>query len=162
MTDELLREPAQWDVAALFRPHRADLVRLAALLVRDLPTPEDVVQDVFARLHARADSPPDGDAIAYARAAVLNGCRSVLRRRALAQGRRGNRLAVTRFATRTGRVLGVPQRVPDSTLLYAQLSSDGSGAYLIVNDQLGVVSGWLHDGRFHPFGLHVVISAIAW
>lgn len=85
MTDELLREPTQWDVAALFRAHCADLVRLAALLVRDLPTAEDVVQDVFTRLHARADRPPDGDVLTYARAAVLNGCRSVLRRRALAQ-----------------------------------------------------------------------------
>lgn len=70
------------DVARLFRERHAELVRLAALVVGDRPTAEDVVQDVFARLCAR-DLLPDCDCLAYVRAAVLNGCRSVLRRRAL-------------------------------------------------------------------------------
>jgi RNA polymerase sigma-70 factor (sigma-E family) len=70
------------DVARLFRERHAELVRLAALVVGDRPTAEDVVQDVFARLCAR-NLLPDRDPLAYLRAAVLNGCRSVLRRRAL-------------------------------------------------------------------------------
>ena len=71
-------------VAALFREHHGGLVRLALLMVGDLATAEDVVQDVYASLHIRwrraaADAP-----LPYVRAAVLNGCRSVLRRRGIA------------------------------------------------------------------------------
>lgn len=61
-------------------------MRLALLLVCDQATAEDVVQDVFARLHARwAHGPGGEDALPYVRTAVLNGCRSQLRRRAVAQ-----------------------------------------------------------------------------
>jgi DNA-directed RNA polymerase specialized sigma24 family protein len=65
--------------------HHAELVRLALFIVRDLPTAEDVVQDVFARIQARPDNRPNpGRELAYLRASVLNGCRSVHRRRAVA------------------------------------------------------------------------------
>lgn len=72
-------------IVALFRDHHGELVRLALLLVGDLPTAEDVVQDVYANLHTRwrravADAP-----LPYVRAAVLNGCRSVLRRQVIAR-----------------------------------------------------------------------------
>lgn len=79
------------DVALLFRQHHADLVRLALLLVGDRGCAEDVVQDVFTRLCARGRELEPGRALAYVRTAVVNGCRSVLRRRALAR-----RIAVTR------------------------------------------------------------------
>jgi RNA polymerase sigma-70 factor (sigma-E family) len=70
-------------VSALFRERHAELVRLATLVVGDRPTAEDVVQDVFARL-CRGDLLPDPDqGLAYVRTAVLNGCRSTLRRRAV-------------------------------------------------------------------------------
>ncbi|HEY7429338.1 MAG TPA: SigE family RNA polymerase sigma factor [Streptosporangiaceae bacterium] len=76
----------QADLSALFQRRHAELVRLARLLVGDQPTAEDVVQDVFARLHTRRlRGSPAGDSLAYVRAAVLNGCRSHLRRRAVAQ-----------------------------------------------------------------------------
>ena len=69
-------------IAALFRQHHGDLVRLAVLLVGDQPTAEDVVQDVYASVHARWTRLPARDpGLAYVRAAVLNRCRSVLRRR---------------------------------------------------------------------------------
>ena len=81
------------DLAALFARYHADLVRLALLLVGDQPTAEDVVQDVFARLHARRGQVPAGaGALPYVRAAVLNGCRSQLRRRSVAQRFTANRL----------------------------------------------------------------------
>lgn len=32
----------------------------------------------------------------------------------------------------------------------AFLSSDGTGQYLIFDEDLGTVDGWVHDGRFHP------------
>jgi RNA polymerase sigma factor (sigma-70 family) len=70
-------------VAALFRDHHGELVRLAVFMVGDLPTAEDVVQDVYARLHSRPSQPQDP--LPYVRAAVLNGCRSVLRRRGIAR-----------------------------------------------------------------------------
>lgn len=73
-------EPGE-DLAGLFQRHHVELVRLAVLLVHDQPTAEDVVQDVFARLHARSASGRPGEELAYVRAAVLNRCRSLLRRR---------------------------------------------------------------------------------
>jgi RNA polymerase sigma-70 factor (sigma-E family) len=74
------------DLTALFARRHAELVRLAVLLVDDQATAEDVVQDVFARLHGRrAQGAGDEHSLAYVRAAVLNGCRSQLRRRALAR-----------------------------------------------------------------------------
>lgn len=73
-------------IDGLFRAHHGELVRLALLMVGDLATAEDVVQDVYAGLHARWTRVAVPDApLAYVRAAVLNGCRSVLRRRGLAR-----------------------------------------------------------------------------
>jgi len=84
--------PDRPDLPELFRRHHAELLRLAVLIIHDQPTAEDVVQDVFTRLHARGHRAGDLDqALAYLRAAVLNGCRSVLRRRAI-----GSRLGTVR------------------------------------------------------------------
>ena len=79
------------DAGVIFRQHHADLVRLAMLLVGDRACAEDVVQDVFTRLCAGGRELGQDSALAYVRAAVVNGCRSVLRRRALAR-----RIAITR------------------------------------------------------------------
>jgi RNA polymerase sigma-70 factor (sigma-E family) len=73
------------DLSALFRQQHAALVRLAMLLVGDQETAEDVVQDVFARLHARRAGRDPALGLPYVRASVVNGCRSVLRRRAVAR-----------------------------------------------------------------------------
>ncbi|WP_083974255.1 sigma-70 family RNA polymerase sigma factor [Herbidospora daliensis] len=75
-------EPAhEAELTALYRDHRPGLVRLAVLLLGDQETAEDVVQDVFARLHGLAR--PGVVTLPYVRTCVLNGSRSVLRRRAL-------------------------------------------------------------------------------
>jgi RNA polymerase sigma factor (sigma-70 family) len=80
------------DVALVFRQYHADLVRLALLLVGDRACAEDVVQDVFTRLCARGRGPEQAAALsAYVRTAVVNGCRSVLRRHALARRIAANR-----------------------------------------------------------------------
>ena len=63
----------------VFRLHRAELVRVAAFILGDRAAAEDVVQDVFVRVHQRAD-PIDGDPQYYLRSAVINGCRTTLRR----------------------------------------------------------------------------------
>jgi RNA polymerase sigma-70 factor (sigma-E family) len=73
-------------VTELFTAHHLELVRLAVLMVGDLAVAEDVVQDVFERLHRRWPSLRDGTSgLAYARASVLNGCRSVHRRNSVAR-----------------------------------------------------------------------------
>ncbi|QXJ26494.1 SigE family RNA polymerase sigma factor [Actinomadura graeca] len=60
-------------------------MRLATLMVGDPATAEDVVQDAFLGLHHRwARLRDPAAALTYARSAVLNRCRSVLRRRAVA------------------------------------------------------------------------------
>ena len=78
-------------VTALFRDHHAELVRLAVLMTGDQESAEDIVQDVFARLCTRDYLPEAAGALAYVRAAVLNGCRSALRRRAAARRSGGAR-----------------------------------------------------------------------
>jgi RNA polymerase sigma-70 factor (sigma-E family) len=73
-------------VTALFREHHLGLVRLAVLMVGDLATGEDVVQDAFERMHRKWDGlRAQGNGLAYARSAVMNGCRTVLRRRKVAR-----------------------------------------------------------------------------
>jgi RNA polymerase sigma-70 factor (sigma-E family) len=72
--------------AEAYRVHRPGLVKLAAFVVGDQATGEDVVQDVFTRLHKRWDMLADpGDPLPYLRTAVVNGCRSAIRRRGRAQ-----------------------------------------------------------------------------
>src|SRR6202042_1665118 len=67
-------------VTELFRAHQLELVRLAVLMVGDLATAEDVVQDAFEQLHRRWRTlRKPSNALDYARSAVLNGCRSVHR-----------------------------------------------------------------------------------
>jgi RNA polymerase sigma-70 factor (sigma-E family) len=73
-------------VTDLFREHHLELVHLAVVMVGDLATAEDIVQDVFERLHRRWHTlrePSRG--LAYARSSVLNSCRSVHRRAAVAR-----------------------------------------------------------------------------
>lgn len=84
MITALTAEPA--DLGPLYLRWRLPLTRLAHLLVADVETAEDVVHDVFARLQARPAVALDGDSeAAYLRTAVVNGCRSVHRRRRTAR-----------------------------------------------------------------------------
>jgi RNA polymerase sigma-70 factor (sigma-E family) len=83
-----VRDGADAAVAELFRTQRLGMVRLALLLVDDRETAEDVVQDAFAALHRRWASLSSQDAaLGYLRACVLNGARSVLRRRRTVRSR---------------------------------------------------------------------------
>jgi RNA polymerase sigma factor (sigma-70 family) len=66
-------------VHELFDQHYLGLVRIAASVVGDRETAEDVVQDVFAALPGRMDNPRG-----YLTTAVFNKSRSVLRRRKVA------------------------------------------------------------------------------
>jgi RNA polymerase sigma factor (sigma-70 family) len=86
---ELLESPERMgrvtsspDFDELWARLRLPMLQLAVLLVDDRAAAEDVVQDAFAGLHRHL---PVESPAAYLRASVLNGCRSVLRRRRLAR-----------------------------------------------------------------------------
>lgn len=75
------------DINELYQHRRLELVRLALILVDELPTAEDVVQDAFVALLRRHGRHLDGvdDPEAYLRISVVNRARSVLRRRRTAR-----------------------------------------------------------------------------
>jgi RNA polymerase sigma-70 factor (sigma-E family) len=81
-------DSSSWDADAaveeLYAAHYRRLVRLAVLLVRDVGTAEEVVQDSFVAMHGRWRKLRDPDkALAYLRQTVVNRSRSVLRHRAV-------------------------------------------------------------------------------
>ncbi|MGW0517789.1 RNA polymerase sigma factor [Crossiella sp. NPDC003009] len=83
----------------LYRQHRMRLVRLAILLVDDPATAEDVVQEAFTGLHRNWGGLRDGAAaVGYLRTAVVNGSRSVLRRRKTAREYQPPHLTTARSA----------------------------------------------------------------
>jgi len=70
--------------AALYAAHYRSLVGFAVLLLRDVATAEEVVQDSFEAMHANWRRLRDsGKALAYLRQCVLNRSRSVLRHRTI-------------------------------------------------------------------------------
>ena len=72
-------------VTVLYHAHYAMLVRTAALLVGDVATAEDVVQDCFIAMHRAWWRLRDtSKALPYLRRAVINRSRSVLRHRVVA------------------------------------------------------------------------------
>jgi RNA polymerase sigma-70 factor (sigma-E family) len=78
--------PAAWDAAEIvteiYTGHYNSLVRLALLLVRDVQTAEEVVQDAFESMHKAWRRLRDQDkALAYVRQTVVNKSRSELRHR---------------------------------------------------------------------------------
>lgn len=74
------------ELEAAYREHYRSLVRLASLLVDDVGTCEEIVQDAFVRVWRRGPALRDDDRLpAYLRSAVLNGARSHLRHRGVAR-----------------------------------------------------------------------------
>ena len=87
----LSEQPSSRDEALtwLFSLYHRQLVGFARLLVDDVPTAEDVVQDAFVALHRRWTWLRDQQAAyEYLRTAVLNGSRSQLRSRRRAREHR--------------------------------------------------------------------------
>jgi RNA polymerase sigma-70 factor (sigma-E family) len=83
-----LDERVTWDadeaVTQLYTAHYRSLVRLAALLLRDVGAAEEVVQESFISLHKAWKRLRDPDrALAYLRQTVVNRSRSVLRHRSV-------------------------------------------------------------------------------
>lgn len=70
------------DLASAYQEHYRSLVRLASLLVDDVGTCEEIVQDAFVSVWRRGVALREADRLpAYLRSAVLNGARSHLRHR---------------------------------------------------------------------------------
>ena len=69
-------------VEQLYAAHWRSLVRLSVLLVHDLGTAEEIVQDAFVAMHGKWSRLREPDkALAYLRQAVVNRSRSALRHR---------------------------------------------------------------------------------
>ena len=80
------RTPAVWAAAEvvteIYHGHYNQLVRLAVLLVHDVQTAEEVVQDAFEAMHLASRRLRDSEkALQYLRQTVVNRSRSVLRHR---------------------------------------------------------------------------------
>src|SRR5215475_6063489 len=74
---------SSWEVVTeIYHGEYKSLVRLAVLLVHDVPTAEEVVQDAFEAMHVAWRRLRDSEkALSYLRQAVVNKSRSVLRHR---------------------------------------------------------------------------------
>jgi RNA polymerase sigma factor (sigma-70 family) len=85
-------------VTRLYLTHYRPLVRMAALLVQDLSTAEEIVQDSFVAVHAAWRRRPDtGHALSYLRRSVVDRSRVVLRQHVVV-----NKLASRLPAVRSG------------------------------------------------------------
>ncbi|WTX00757.1 sigma-70 family RNA polymerase sigma factor (plasmid) [Streptomycetaceae bacterium NBC_01309] len=75
--------PSELTITDLYHAHRVELVRLAALLVDEVEAAQDIVQDTFAATYRRYGLHLKGidDPLRYLRRGVVNGSRSLLRRR---------------------------------------------------------------------------------
>jgi RNA polymerase sigma-70 factor (sigma-E family) len=78
--------PVLWNahevVTEIYQTDYKSLVRLALLLVHDVPTAEEVVQEAFIAMHTASRRLRDTEkALSYMRQAVVNRSRSVLRHR---------------------------------------------------------------------------------
>ncbi len=82
--------PAEWadadqSLVGLYRAHYRSLVRLAALLLDDVGSSEEVVQDAFISMHLSWGRLRDPEkALSYLRQTVVNRSRSRMRRRQVA------------------------------------------------------------------------------
>ena len=82
-------DTAERAVTELYAAHALGMIRLAHIMLGDQQSAEDVVQEAFCGLYRRWSGLSDpGSAVHYVRSAVLNGCRSVLRRRVSSQASR--------------------------------------------------------------------------
>ena len=80
------RLDADTALTALYTSHYRQLVRLAALLLDDLGTSEEVVQDAYVKMHGHWNRIRDPEAaIGYLRTTVVNLSRSRMRHRMVVQ-----------------------------------------------------------------------------
>ena len=143
----------------LYRAHYRSLVRLAALLLDDVGTSEEVVQDAYVRMHASWRRLRDPDkALPYLRTTVVNLSRSRMRRRQVAKRHpekppadapSAEYGAIAREERRE--VVAALRRLPDKQRealvlrYYAELSEAEIAAAMGVSQ--GAVKSHLHRGK---------------
>lgn len=86
-------DPRSWTadeaVSALYAAHWHRLVALAASLLGESASAEEVVADAFVRVHGKWAGLAERDsAVSYLKQSVVNGARDVLRHRAVTERRR--------------------------------------------------------------------------
>ena len=75
-----------WTLSDLYREHYVPLVRMASLILGDVASAEEVVQDGFVEMHhSWARVTEEAKRPAYLRSIVLNGARARGRRRTIAR-----------------------------------------------------------------------------
>lgn len=113
------------------------MVRLATALVDRADQAEEVVQDAFAQLYLRYRVVTNP--VGYVRVSVLNGCRKVLRRRAVA--RRWNPPADDDATLGFNHVLDAVRRLPDRQRRMIALRYELQLTDTEIADTLGVPVG---------------------
>ena len=81
-----VQTPDEWTFDELYRSHYAHMVALARLMTDAFSVAEEIVQDGFVQLYRNWSSVEYP--LTYIRIAVVNGCRSQGRRRAIERRRR--------------------------------------------------------------------------
>lgn len=105
------------DLSSLHRAHYRSLVRLAVLLVDDVGTGEELVQEAFVTVLSKGHAVRDSDKLpAYLRSAVLNGARSHLRKRSVRNRLRPLRPVVNEPSAEAGAVADDERRAVLSAL----------------------------------------------
>ena len=103
--------PRAAELARLHREHYGSLVRLASILVDDVGTCEELVQDAFVAVLARPGRFRDeAKAPAYLRSAVLNGARTQLRRRTVRERARPLQVVGAERSAETGALVSDEHR----------------------------------------------------
>lgn len=98
-TMEAVAEPRA-TLEGWYRAHYVELARLGALACGDLAVAEDAVQEVFAGMYRNPPTLRDpGNPVPYLRTAVLNRCRSTMRRRSTGERATMRAVADDEFAT---------------------------------------------------------------
>ena len=117
---------------ALYATEWSSMVQLAVAMVDDRGRASEIVQDAFERLYLRWDRV--GDRVAYVRTAVVNGCRSELRRRAVMRRHPPAPPATAAMPERNDeliravRRLGARQRIALTLRFYGDLTMDDIAA----------------------------------
>ena len=111
VVSEPLAPNVETDLSRLHREHYRALVRLAVLLVDDVGTGEELVQEAFVTVLSKGHALRDRDKLpAYLRSAVLNGARSHLRTRSVRNRRWPLRPVVNEPSAEAGAVAGDERR----------------------------------------------------
>jgi RNA polymerase sigma-70 factor (sigma-E family) len=131
----------------LYSRHYRSLERLAVLLVRDVPTAEEVVQDAFVAMHEAWQRLRNAEnALAYLRQAVVNRSRSVLRHRSVIgknqqeeppdmPSAEDEALGLLERSAARAALRGLPERQREAIILryYAGLSEDQIAAAMDIS-----------------------------